>query len=415
MRRSPRILLWVALALVVVLAGPIAGLGSAAPAGAARERDGDADVRERPEDVAIVRLRPGADPRVAARALGVVPIHVYRHVFTGFAAELPAVAASASRRSGDVVEVSPDLPTAGAAQVVPTGVRRIGRGGTDLLAGLPATDADVAVLDSGVNASAELSVAGGTACVGDGIADLNGHGTHVAGIVAARNNRGGVVGAAPGARIWSIRVLGRDNTGWISDAICGLDWVYANRATIDVVNMSLGGPGYVGPACSSSAYRTAVCRVVEAGIPIAAAAGNQGGEMGEFTPAAFPEVVAVAALADSDGRAGGRGPKTCTGDADDTLARFSNYGEGVDIAAPGACIRSLGRKSGSVVSMSGTSMASPHVAGALALFKAGRPNADANDARAWLLSDAASQGATSGSGFTGRAQPQLPRVLFVEG
>ena len=297
---------------------------------------------------------------------------------------------------------------------MPTGVRRIGRRGTDLLAGLPATDADVALLDSGVNASAELSVAGGTARVGDGIADLNGHGTHVAGIVAARNNRGGVVGVAPGARIWSVRVLGRDNTGWISDAICGLDWVYANRATIDVVNMSLGGPGSVGPACSASAYRTAVCRVVEAAIPIAAA-GNQGREMGEFTPAAFPEVVAVVALADSDGRAGGRGPKTCTGDTDDTLARFSNYGEGVDIAAPGACIRSLGRKSGSVVSMSGTSMVAPHVAGALALFKAGQPDADADDARAWLLSDDASQDATSGSGFTGRAQRQLPRVLFVEG
>lgn len=368
--------------------------------------------------VAIVVLADGADPVAAARSLGVKPIHLYRHVFTGFAAKFAAGATAAARRSPVIRGVTPDQPTSAVAQTLPTGVSRIGAPvlakGNSQDRPRP-VDADVAVLDSGVNPSRELNVAGAVTCQGGSRKDVNGHGTHVAGAIAARANAIGVVGVAPGARIWSVRVLGSDYTGFISDAICGLDWVYARRDTIDVVNMSLGGPGDVGQSCQASSYRLAVCRVVAAGIPVVVAAGNQGAPLGDFVPAAFPETIAVAAFADSDGQPGGRGGPLCRdGFADDALAWFSNYGQGVDIAAPGVCIISLGRRPNTTAEMSGTSAAAPHVAGALALFKAARPKASAKDARAWLLSDAASRPADSPEGISGDPGRLPPRVLFFQ-
>ena len=101
-------------------------------------------------------------------------------------------------------------------------------------------DADVAVLDTGIAKHRELTIAGGKACVGKSYADDNGHGTHVAGTIAAKDNSRGVVGVAPGARLWAVKVLDNNGCGSLSSVICGLDWVYAHRDTIDVVNISLG-------------------------------------------------------------------------------------------------------------------------------------------------------------------------------
>ena len=111
-------------------------------------------------------------------------------------------------------------------------------------------DVDVAVLDTGIAAHPDLTIAGGVSCLGGGAADDNGHGTHIAGTIGALDNAIGVVGVAPGARLWAVKVLDAQGNGSWSSVICGLDWVYANRDTIDVVNLSLGGDG-ADSACRS--------------------------------------------------------------------------------------------------------------------------------------------------------------------
>jgi subtilisin family serine protease len=233
--------------------------------------------------------------------------------------------------------------------------------------------------------------------------DDNGHGTHVAGIAAAFDNGQGIVGVAPGARIWSVKVLDQNGSGSFSDVICGLNWVVKHRGTIDVVNLSLSGAGGDGP-CESSPLHKAVCNVYYSGIPVVVAAGNQGTDASTRVPASYDEVITVSGMADSDGGPGHAGPGTCTGQADDTFLPFSNYGADVDVAAPGDCILSLGRD-GKRRNQSGTSSASPHVAGALAHFiqaftygNGVRPSAD--QSRTWLLTQA-SKPQDSEFGFSG--------------
>ncbi len=201
--------------------------------------------------------------------------------------------------------------------------------------------------------------------------DGAGHGTHVAGTIGALDNGEGVVGIAPGVRLWSVRVLNDEGSGDFSWIIAGIDWVTAHASEIEVANMSLGGYYPGGPDPISEAIESSI----EAGVVYAVAAGNEGEDAASFTPAKTAGAITVAAQADYDGKPGGEGAYTCRSDVgvDDTLATFSNYGEGVDIAAPGVCVYSTlpmagapeGKEYGS---LSGTSMASPHVAGAAALL-----------------------------------------------
>ena len=266
----------------------------------------------------------------------------------------------------------PDLPVRAAAQSTPTSLQRMGIN-TNPTASIDGVDnpinADIAIVDSGVNRHPDLRIAGGYNCTttnrGDW-GDPNGHGTHVAGIAGAIDNGVGVVGAAPGARIWSVKVLDADGGGNISDVICGLDWVLSNGNTIDVVNMSLTGINTTASTCSTGdALHTAVCRVVARGIPVVAAAGNEGVDAANTIPAKYAEVITVGAMTDYNGRYGGGAarPSNCTesslgNGADDTLANYSNRGRVVDIIAPGTCILST-TSNGSYGLMTGTSMASP--------------------------------------------------------
>src|SRR5262249_38297649 len=133
-----------------------------------------------------------------------------------------------------------------------------------------AADVDVAVLDTGVGPNSDLSIGGGQDCVGAGTPDGgNGHGTHVSGDIGGLDNTPGVVGVAPGARLFAVKVLDDSGSGDDSTVICGLEWVVAHADTIDVVNMSLGGPDPLGGTdCANSALHQAVCNVVNAGIPV---------------------------------------------------------------------------------------------------------------------------------------------------
>ena len=405
-RPAPSTFVVVVLVAITAALVPFRGpLDRAVPSVAAQDESGEADV--------IVVLRPRADPVAVARAAGVRPQRLYRNVFNGFSGRVPAQALQGLRRNPNVELVSPDLPIEIAATTLPSGIDRAdadqnpwagiaGEGGR--------VDADVAVLDTGIAAHADLDIAGGEGCVGTGgYGDAAGHGTHVAGTIGALDDGQGVVGVAPGARLWAVKVLGDNGSGSWSSVICGLDWVYANRETIDVVNMSLGGTGSDG-ACGEDALHLAICNVVAGGVPVVVAAGNDGRSAGGQVPATYDEVITVSAFADFDGRPGGGAQATCaSGGRDDSFAGFSNYGADVDIAAPGVCIRSTVAGGGTGM-MSGTSMAAPHVAGAAALYAANNPGATAADSRAWLLSEGSrTQG--SSVGFGGDPDGSRERVL----
>ena len=178
--------------------------------------------------------------------------------------------------------------------------------------------------------------------------DDNGHGTHVSGIIAAQNNSLGVVGVAPQARLYALKVLDRRGSGYLSDIIEALDWSVAHG--VGVINMSLGTTSHV------QSFHDAIIRVAGAGITQVAAAGNSGPGANTVTyPAKYPEIVAVAAT-----------------DSSNNVASWSSRGSEVDLAAPGVSITSSYRGNGYRV-LSGTSMASPHVAGVVALRLALHP------------------------------------------
>ena len=207
--------------------------------------------------------------------------------------------------------------------------------------------------------------------------DMNGHGTHVSGTIGAIDNGTGVVGVAPGARIWPVKVLTDAGSGLNSDVICGIDYVTAHASQIEVANMSLGGSGTDDGNCGNSnndAMHKAICRSVAAGITYAVAAGNDSEDAANSTPAAYDEVITVSALSDFNGVPGGGAPSTCRSDVDDTFADYSNFGSDVDIIAPGTCIYSTWMLGG-YNTISGTSMATPHVTGGAALYKATHPTA----------------------------------------
>jgi subtilisin family serine protease len=269
------------------------------------------------------------------------------------------------------------------SQILPTGVKRVGADLSSTIAGngFGDVDADIAILDTGISLShpdlnlyrQQTFVTGTTSADDD-----NGHGTHVAGIAAAKDNSVGIVGVAPGARLWAVKVLDKDGAGAISTIIKGIDYITQHANEIDVANLSFGCE------CSSAALDAAINSSVQAGITYVVSAGNDHKEASTFSPANDPNVLAVSAIADSDGKCGGFGAATNHG-SDDTLADFSNYGKAVSIAAPGVNILST-YKDNSYTTLSGTSMAAPFVAGAAALYKASHKSSSPFEVRNALLS-----------------------------
>jgi subtilisin len=328
----------------------------------------------------IIVFNDTVDVPAAAQALerahGLQTGFIYEHALKGMSAMVPAGRLIALQKDPRVKYVVEDMERSISAQTVPTGIQRIfaqGNGnlnidGTDDYR----VDVDVAVIDTGVDFQhPDLNVVGGVNCTGTiltatcktGGDDDHYHGTHVAGTIAALDNGMGVVGVAPGARIWAVKVLDKRGSGYSSWIIAGIDWVAANAATIEVANMSLGGSGY------SKAEYDAIQSAVNKGVAFAVAAGNSDADANNYSPAAFDNVLTVSALADFNGLPGGGAAATCRTDVDDTLADFSNWGSAVDIAAPGVCILSTyPLEKGEYGTISGTSMASPHAAGALALL-----------------------------------------------
>lgn len=352
----------------------------------------------------IVVLRDFADPGLASKDMestyGAKVRHVYNVALRGFAATIPAAQLDAARKDQRVRYIVPDrivrifqkTPPPPVPQQTPTGVNRIDAdlSTTAKIDGIDErVNVDIAVIDTGVAAVPDINRFKFVSCLnsliagcvegsgtGKGGSDRNGHGTHVAGSAAAIDNTVGVVGVAPGARIWAVQVLNAQGFGTDSDVIAGINYVAAHAGEIEVANMSLGGPGLNDNNCgrtNQDPMHEAICNAVALGVVFVVAAGNEAQDANISTPAAYPEVITVSAFADSDGQGGGLGPSTTYG-PDDTIASFSNFGSAVDIAAPGVSIRSTWNN-GQYVTISGTSMASPHVAGAAALYIAthGKP------------------------------------------
>jgi len=222
--------------------------------------------------------------------------------------------------------------------------------------------------------------------------DTCGHGTHVAGIAAAKANSLGAVGIAPGARLWAIKALDFNNftgecEGSISSTIAAIEYVTSLKDKIEVVNLSLGCK------CNSTALDDAINRAVRSNITVVVAAGNINSDASKFSPANNKDVIAVSAITDLDGKCGGLSkPKWINAGqfsglyGDDTFSRFSNYGKAVDIAAPGVMINSTDMD-GSYSMSSGTSMAAPHVAGAAALYKILHPESTPSEIRSALVTE----------------------------
>lgn len=342
-------------------------------------------------DSYIVSLRSGDAGVVAAEQAGrdgASVTHVFRSAMRGYAARMTPAQAARVAADSRVAAVVPDRYVSVTTQSVPSGIDRIGADQSYTVSGdgRGSVDVDVAIIDTGIDRKhRDLNVVGGVNCVPGNLPwdDRNGHGTHVSGTVAAKDNKAGVVGVAPGARLWSVRVLDSQGAGTWSSLICGVDWVTAHASTIEVANMSLGGSGTEG-SCTDGGLREAICKSVAAGVTYVVAAGNESSDAQSFVPATYPEVITVSAIADFDGLPGGLSAPKCSIGTDDTFASFSNFGSDVDLTAPGVCVRStwLG---GGYATISGTSMATPHVTGAAALYKAIHPTATPAQVKAALV------------------------------
>lgn len=386
--------------------------GAPAVAGAATE----------PLTPVVVEVAAGSDPVAVAAEVGVNPEYVFVEVLNGFSGAFSRGQLARLRANRAVVAVEPDRIVAriepgpavvtgpdgaGAATAVPQPPQVVSRANRRI--GLPLSPTakldgiddrmpvDIAVLDGGVDPDhPDLNVRGGADCApGPGWWDRDGHGTMVAGFAAARDNAIGVVGVAPGARIWSVRVA--DATGFIrnSSYLCGLEWVLEHYRTIEVANMSFSdeAPAFIGPCWRGSRpsgqvdiFHQRICQGVRRGVTFVAAAGNAAVDSAGHTPVSYDEVIAVSAVFDSDGLPGGLGPThvSCPGEVDDHFTTFSNFGAVVDIAAPGACVTST-YPGGLYGLNSGTSFATPFVSGAAALLLAANPRLTPAQVRLELL------------------------------
>lgn len=325
------------------------------------------------------------DPRNVANEMahkhGLSISHVYKNTINGYSAIIHPSQLSKVSSDSRVQYVEPDRvatinakpPWAGGGdkdkepvtqppQEIPTGIERIfgvGVGLGDL------SQIKVAVIDTGIDTKhPDLNVIDGVNC-GKGnpnkFSDDNGHGTHVAGTIGAIDNDIGVIGVAPNVPLYSVKVLDRNGSGSYSDVICGVDWAAANG--MDVANMSLGGG-------KSQALNDAVSSAInDYGVVFAVAAGNDDYEDAcNLSPASTKDAITVSALDDRNGEVSGT-----TSNNLDPLASFSNVGSCIDIIAPGVYIYSTW-KDGGYNTISGTSMATPHVAGAAAVYLSNNPN-----------------------------------------
>jgi subtilisin family serine protease len=325
--------------------------------------------------------------------------HTYKHALKGFSAKIPDSRVENLRNDPEVEYVEEDgVVEALASQTVPWGIKKIGADLSSTKAGdgggsVPNVKAYI--IDSGIyKEHGDLAVdqQKHQNFTGDGKNyDCSGHGTHVAGSVAAKDDANDVVGVAPGAALIGVKVLGCDGSGAYSNVIKGVDWATQDytkgpdgtpgtaddKSVPSIANMSLGGG-------ASQAVDDAVKRSADTGVFYSIAAGNDGKDAcSRYSPAragTHPGVMTVGATKESD-----------------EAYWWSNYGSCVDILAPGVSILSTAMGGGSTTK-TGTSMAAPHVGGAGALYLSKNTSAKPAAVETQLKADRFSTGTKSRGG-----------------
>jgi serine protease len=285
------------------------------------------------------------------RGAGFESSRVFSSTIRGFSARLTEDQIKLLEDDPMVEYIEPEQLFTVQQQTLPYGINRVDADISSTLAGNGSgavSNVRVVIVDTGVGTHSDLNKVSHVNFAGGTNNDCHGHGTHVAGTAAARDNTINVVGVAPGAPITGVKVLGCSGSGSTSGIIAGLDWVVANVPRPAVVNMSLGGG-------LSTALDDAVRRVANAGIFVAVAAGNSATNACNSSPAR-------AGAGTNNGIA-----TTASTTSTNAESSFSNFGTCVDMWAPGSSILST-RLGGGTTTLSGTSMASPHVAGSGALF-----------------------------------------------
>jgi aqualysin 1 len=285
---------------------------------------------------------------------------VYTEALEGFSAEIPDDSLADVRNNSRVAYVERDRQVTVTAQALPWGVDRIDADRSSTRAGNgwgAISGVNIYVIDTGIDAThADLNVVRSDVNFHGGQdTDCEGHGTHVAGTLAAKDNTRGVVGVAPGAPLTGVKVVGCGGSGARSNLIEGIDWVTANAEEPAVANLSLSSK-------ASNALDSAVKRSAKSGVFYSVSAGNQGQNACKRSPARAGAgtdngIVTIAATGRSD-----KEPS------------WSNFGRCVDLWAPGQTILST-KLGGGVRRMSGTSMAAPHAGGTAAIYLSNHPHA----------------------------------------
>ena len=312
---------------------------------------------------------------------------VYGHALKGFSARIPDKALAAVRANPRVAYVERDGTVRAVAQTLPWGINRIDADRSSTRAGNGSgrvSGVNVYVVDTGVDAShADLNVVGHVNFRGDGKnTDCSGHGTHVAGTMAAKDNKAGVVGVAPGAPLIGVKVLDCFGDGSASTIIKGIDWVTANAQKPAIANISISGP-------ANDAIDDAVRSSARSGVFYSVAAGNDDNDadyIGE-------DACTVSPARAGAGKNNGIVTTAATGKSNDETPG-SNYGRCVDLWAPGARILST-YKGGGTIRMSGTSMAAPHVGGTGALYLSSHAKATPTRVEEVLKADSVRTGEVS--------------------
>ncbi|WP_319054596.1 S8 family peptidase [Streptomyces europaeiscabiei] len=318
------------------------------------------------KDSYVVTLKKGTGLKAASSAgrdlveeYGGTVKRTFRSALNGYSAELSATEAGRLAADPAIASVEQDqVFTADATQSgAPWGLDRSDQAslplsGTYTYPDTAGSGVTAYVIDTGVRISHSQfggrAVNGYDAVDGDSVAqDGNGHGTHVASTIA-----GSTYGIAKQARIVAVRVLNNAGSGTTAGVVAGIDWVTANHSGPSVANLSLGGG-------ASTAIDTAVRNSISSGVTYAVAAGNSSANASSYSPARVTEAITVGATTSTDAR-----------------ASYSNYGSVLDIFAPGSSITAGWYTSDTATNtISGTSMATPHVAGAAAVYLAGHPSA----------------------------------------
>jgi len=324
-----------------------------------------------------------ADPATVAtalvRSLGGTMLHIYTSAIKGFAARLPTAAADALQRNPLVAFVEPDeVMRADVTQAMdangdPWGLESIDQGALTLSGTYTYTATGAGVhaylIDTGIW-TLHPEFGGRADDVYDALGvtgeDCNGHGTHVAGTIGAAT-----YGVAKAVSLHGVRVLSCVGVGLNSDVIAGVDWVTANHASPAVANMSLGGG-------KSAALDQAVTSLWNSGVFLAVAAGNDNADACNASPAGASGVFTVAASEKTDAK-----------------ASYSNWGSCVEAYGPGSAIKST-YLAGLTMTLSGTSMATPHVTGVAALYKAANGDQPSATVSSWIISNATT-GAIAGN------------------